>query len=231
MYNHILTQNLGSGIDFEEHVAYLLRKNGFSAQLIGNDDCGIDIIAQAPTAGNPKFLIQCKYQNTTLNLTAVQEVFTGAALRGHIGHPVVFTTSHITGSARESADALGVEIIAFPELKKLELAESGQPFAGDLPVGLAGILYGLLVGNRVYADKCSYSYFKSSTPALPAQIDTHSDSNIVQKEIKRRNIEEVYRQISLHEQELQALQFKESQYRQQIQKLQKEAQLQLLDAL
>ena len=207
MYSYLLTHNLGSGTDFEEHVAYLLRKNGFSAQLTGNDDRGTDIIAQAPTAGNPKFLIQCKYQNTTLNLTAVQEVFT------------------------ESADALGVEIIAFPELKKLELAESGQPFAGDLPVGLAGILYGLLVGNRVYADKCSYSYFKSSTPALPAQIDTHSDSNLVQKEIKRRNIEEVYRQISLHEQELQALQFKESQYRQQIQKLQKEAQLQLLDAL
>lgn len=148
MYSYLLTQNLGSGTDFEEHVAYLLRKNGFSAQLTGNDDRGTDIIAQAPTAGNPKFLIQCKYQNTTLNLTAVQEVFTGAALRGHIGHPVVFTTSHITASARESADALGVEVIAFPELKKLELIEKGAKVAGDLPVGLAGILHGLLVGNR-----------------------------------------------------------------------------------
>lgn len=155
MYSYLLTQNLGSGTDFEEQVAYLLRKNGFSAQLTWNDDRGVNIIAQAPTAGNPKFLIQCKYQNTTLNLTAVQEVFTGAALRGHIGYPVVFTTSHITASARKSADALGVEVIAFPELKKLEWAESGQALAGGLPVGLAGILYGILVGNRVYADKCS----------------------------------------------------------------------------
>lgn len=96
MYHYLLTQNHGSGTEFEEQVAYVLRMNGFSAKLTGNDDRGVDIIAQAPTAGNPKFLIQCKYQNSNINLTPVQEIFTGVALRDHIGHPVVFTTSHVT---------------------------------------------------------------------------------------------------------------------------------------
>lgn len=232
MYNYILTQNLGSGTDFEETIAHLLRRNGFSARLTGNDDRGIDIIAQAPTKGNPKFLIQCKYQNTTLNLAPIQEVFTGAALRNHEGHPVVFTTSHVTGSARESAQAIGVEIIAFPELKKLDLAEQGQSFAGNPPTGLAGILYGLLVGNQAYANECSHSFFKTTVPASqPMQIPSLSDPNTIQKEIKRQNIEEAYRQISLHEQKLQDLQFQESQQRQKINALRKEAELQILDAL
>lgn len=114
MYHYLLTQNLGSGTDFEEAVAHLLRRNGFSAQLTGNDDRGIDIIAQAPTAGNPKFLIQCKYHNATLNLTPIQEVFTGTALRNYIGCPVVFTTSHITASARESAEKLNIRNHSVP---------------------------------------------------------------------------------------------------------------------
>lgn len=63
------------------------------------------------------------------------------------------------------------------------------------------------------------------------QIPSSSDPNAIQKEIKRQNIEEAYRQISLHEHKLQELQFQESQHRKKIQELQKEAQLQLLDAL
>lgn len=231
MYHYLLTQNHGSGTEFEEQVAYVLRMNGFSAKLTGNDDRGVDIIAQAPTAGNPKFLIQCKYQNSNINLTPVQEIFTGVALRDHIGHPVVFTTSHVTELAKVSAEKLRIEIISFPELKKLELAEQGQVFAGKLPTGLAGILYGLLVGNQVYADKCSRSLFKSAIPSLPMQAAPNPDPNAAQKEIRRQNIEEAYRQISLHEQELQTLQFKESQHRQRINELRKEAELQILDAL
>lgn len=230
MYNYLLTQNLGSGTDFEEHIAHLLRRNGFTAQLTGNNDKGVDIIAQSPTAGNPKFLIQCKYQHATLNLAPIQEIFTGVALRGYIGHPVVFSTSHITAKARESAEALGVEIIAFPELKKLELAESGQAFAGQPLTGLAGILFGLVTGNSAYANQCSshlqdIKYLKIKTQ--PSKIVQPTP----EKQLKRQIIEETYRQISLHEQELQNLHFQESQHRQMINKLKKEAELQILDAL
>lgn len=224
MYNYLLTQNLGSGTDFEEEVAYLLRRNGFSADLTGNDDQGVDIIAQAPTEGNPKFLIQCKYQNSTVSLTPVQEIFSGWALRGCIGHPVVFTTSHVTPKAREAAAKLNIEIIGFAELKKLDLAESGQPFAGEL-IGLAGILFGLTTRNKAYANECS-----ANLPEI--SLKAPKSTNIcTQKELKQQIIEETYRQIELYEEELQNLQFQESQQRRKINKLKKEVQLQILDAL
>lgn len=231
MYNYLLTQNLGSGTDFEEHVAHLLRRNGFSAELTGNEDQGVDIIAQATTPGNPRFLIQCKYQHSTLNLTAVQEVFTGAALRKYIGYPVVFTTSHVTSRTKEAAKDLGVEIISFPEIKRLALAEQGQQFAGTPPTGLAGILYGLATGNKVYADQCSRGFYKTSLVKIPPEKAPNLDPDTARKEIKRRNIEELYRRISQHKQELQNLRYKESQHELEITDLEKEVQLQLLDDL
>lgn len=231
MYNYLLTQNLGSGTDFENEVAYLLRRNGFSSSLTGNDDRGVDIIAQAPTEGNPKFLIQCKYQNTTLNLTPIQEIFTGVALRNHIGHPVVFTTNHVTKNARESAKKLGVEIISFPELKKLDLAQHNQVFAGEKPKGLAGILYGYATGNVAYANECSrmLQHIPSSKPQSELKPPASKKAKNPQKELKKQIIEETYREISKHEQHLSELAFQESQHRQAIQNLQKEAMLQLLD--
>lgn len=227
-YTYLLNQNLGTGTQFEDEVKFLLLSNGFTASGTGNDDHGIDIIAQAPTEGNPVFYIQCKYQNSSINSKPIQEVFTGAALRKNKGHPVVFTASHITEGAREEAEQLGVEIIARPELTRLELLTNGQMVAGGKPKGLAGILYGI-ARDRGYANACS-SALTSTIPQQP-QADPKvkpSDSKI---EMKKRVIEERYREIARHEQQLSELLFQESEHRKTIQKLQKEALLQALDGL
>lgn len=54
MFRHFIEANLGSGYDYELEVKYLLIRLGFKASLTGNDDRGVDIIAQASTPGNPK---------------------------------------------------------------------------------------------------------------------------------------------------------------------------------
>jgi len=96
MFRKLIEVNLGSGHDFELEVKYLLTQLGFTASLTGNDDKGVDIIAQAPTPGNPKFYIQCKYHHNTVGLEAIQQVYTGAAIRGNQAYPVVFTSSMVT---------------------------------------------------------------------------------------------------------------------------------------
>ena len=116
MFRRFTEANLGTGQDYELEVKFLLMQLGFKAFLTGNDDKGVDIIAQAPTPGNPKFYIQCKYHHKTVGLEAIQQVYTGAAIRGNDAYPVVFTSSMVTAEARASANKLNVEIIAYPEL-------------------------------------------------------------------------------------------------------------------
>lgn len=134
MFRHFIEANLGSGYDYELEVKYLLIRLGFKASLTGNDDRGVDIIAQASTPGNPKFYIQCKYHNKPVGLEAVQEVYTGCALRGSDGYPVVFTSSSITTLVVQKAHLEGAENRIDVENQKRD--DKGEAEQGSVAVAL-----------------------------------------------------------------------------------------------
>lgn len=121
MFSKFINQNFGSGHVFELEIRNLLRAHGLSATTTGNDDRGVDIVAEADLGTrNVKFYIQCKYHNKAIGLEAIQEVYTGTSLRGNDGYPVVITNNRVTYEARKCAVKLGVEIIADREWQELQ---------------------------------------------------------------------------------------------------------------
>lgn len=110
-----------SGIEFEGWVCDLLRKLSFTADRVGKNDSGVDIIMRAKWNDKVyRFYIQCKYYNKPIGKTPVHEVFAGTAFHKDYGRPVVIVNNTMTYEARRYAKELGVEIIAEPEWAEFE---------------------------------------------------------------------------------------------------------------
>lgn len=227
MFRKFIEYNFRDGHNFEVEIARMLRQLGFTANRTGNDDKGVDIIATSPTEGTPKFYIQCKYHNKTLGLEAIQQVYTGCALRGNDARPVVITSSNITLEARKIAAQLGVEIIAYPEWTDLIQGYEKHQVTRENRYGLMGILAGLSIKNTEHAIKSSQQTLinrlsEYSEPIFPPVKD-------LEKESRKKMISNLYEEAKLHEEEIYNLELKKSQHQQMVLDLQKEAMLLTLD--
>lgn len=137
--------------DFENGCVEILEHCGFKASETGKEDKGVDIIASITINETfKKYDIQCKYQNKTLSMRPVQEVFTGTHYRGADGVPVLITNNHVSYEAGQYAKALGVEIIAAPEWIELKEAYRNKHITNLNRTGLAGILIGTLSGDQEF---------------------------------------------------------------------------------
>ncbi len=224
MFRKFTEINLGTGHDYELEVRKLLIDLGFTAYLTGNDDKGVDIIAQAPTPGNPKFYIQCKYHHKTVALEAIQQVYTGSAIRGNQAHPVVITSSQVTLEARKIALQLGVEIIAYAEWKDLEYGYEYGRVNRKQRFGLMGIIAGLSVKDSNHVIKSSLELCKAKTN--PERQDVIEEDI---KKAKKKLIKQIYEEAHQCEEEIANLDRQKFQFRQRILKLQEEAYLHSLD--
>lgn len=140
-----------TGIDFENGCIEILEHCGFKASNTGEEDRGVDIIASITINDDVrKYFIQCKYQNKTLSMGPVQEVFAGAHYHGGDGVPVLITNNHVSYQARRYAKALGVEIISAPEWIELKEAYRNKNIINPDRQGLAGILIGILSGDQEF---------------------------------------------------------------------------------
>lgn len=152
MINSLDMVNSYTGIDFEKGCVEILEHCGFKAYQTGKEDKGVDIIASITIGENvKKYYIQCKFQNKTLSMHPVQEIFTGTHYRGADGIPVLITNNHVTYQAKQYAKALGVEIISAPEWIELKAAHRNKHIINPDRQGLAGILIGMLSGNQEFA--------------------------------------------------------------------------------
>lgn len=91
-----------SGEEFEKVCAKLLSQNGFiNIQLTTTSgDYGGDILAEKEQI---KYVIQCKRYNSSVGVSAVQEVIASRSIyKCHVG--VVMTNSHFTNAAQRLAD-------------------------------------------------------------------------------------------------------------------------------
>ena len=149
MMNGMDMVNNYTGIDFENGCVEILKHCGFEAVRTGNDDKGVDIIASITIGGNvKKYYIQCKYQNKTLSMHPVQEIFTGTHYYGADGIPVLITNNHVSYEARLYAKKLGVEIIRDAEWIELKEAYKNKRIIDPDRQGLADILIGILSGKK-----------------------------------------------------------------------------------
>lgn len=138
-----------SGTDYENGCVEMLELCGFEAVRTGKDDKGVDIKASIPIGENvKKYYIQCKYQNKTLSMHPVQEIFAGAHYHGADGTPVLITNNRVSYQARQYAKALGVEVIGDDEWIELKDAYKNKHVQNPNRQGLAGILIGKLSGNQ-----------------------------------------------------------------------------------
>lgn len=105
------------GWEFEEYVAELLLRNGYTHVEVtrGSKDQGVDILAQKDEVS---YAIQCKHYTAKVPNKAVQEAYAGAKFYG-CDVPVVLTNSYFFPSAEELGDEIGVELWDREELKKL----------------------------------------------------------------------------------------------------------------
>lgn len=152
MINKLNMVNSYTGTDFEKGCIGILQQCGFEALGTGNEDRGVDIIASIPIGENvKKYYIQCKYQNKTLGMGPIQEVFAGTHYHGGDGVSVLITNNHVSYGARQYAKTLGVEIISNPEWIELKEAYKNKRIINPNRQGLAGILIGKLSGNQEFA--------------------------------------------------------------------------------
>jgi hypothetical protein len=105
-----------SGVEFETHIARILRSGGFEVTATpATGDQGADLIA---TKGSRKIIVQAKRYNQPVGNHAVQEVV--AAIRFYRGtEGMVVTNSTFTASARALADKNDVRLIDGNRLEQL----------------------------------------------------------------------------------------------------------------
>jgi len=106
-----------NGWEFEEYIAKLLIRNGFTHVEVtrGSKDQGVDILARKD---EHSYAIQCKHYAGKVPNKAVQEAYAGAGFYG-CEIPVVLTNSYFYPSAEELGDEIGVELWDREELRKL----------------------------------------------------------------------------------------------------------------
>ena len=66
IFENVYTKNFEDGHSFERYTVNLLLHLNFTAELRGNDDWDVDIIAQADIGDKLKFYIQCKLHNNII---------------------------------------------------------------------------------------------------------------------------------------------------------------------
>lgn len=101
-----MLDNLSGGFEFEQYIAVLLEKNGYSKieVLPMSGDYGVDILAEKSEV---KYAFQCKYYSQPVGIAAVQEVSSGKThYNAHIG--VVVTNNYFTSNALQLAETNGV---------------------------------------------------------------------------------------------------------------------------
>lgn len=120
-----------SGLEFEEYVASLLKKSGYSNVEVtkASGDQGVDILAEKDGL---RYAIQCKNYFNKLGNAPVQEVYAGRAFYG-CDVAVVVTNSTFTSSARELADAVGVLLWDRSTLQQMVRDASGRKTRSPLP--------------------------------------------------------------------------------------------------
>lgn len=97
--------DLMTGLEFEEFIAKLFIKMGYSAKTTkGSGDQGIDVIAEK---NGIKFGIQCKCYTNTVSNSAIQEVVAGKQLY-NLDKLIVITNNYFTKSAQQLARANNV---------------------------------------------------------------------------------------------------------------------------
>ena len=96
------------GIEFEDFVADLLKRNGFARikTTQASSDYGADIIAEADEI---KYVFQCKNYSTPVGNSAVQEIFAAKAYYD-ADVAVVITNNFFTKNAVKLATKIGVEL-------------------------------------------------------------------------------------------------------------------------
>ena len=101
--------NVKDGYEFEEYVANLYRKLGYTIEEVTkkSGDQGADVIAYKD---NVKYVIQVKFYNNPVGNKAVQEVV-GAIGMYQANKGIVVTNSTFTSSAIELAQANNIELV------------------------------------------------------------------------------------------------------------------------
>lgn len=223
IFENVYTRNFGDGHSFERYITNLLHHLNFTAELTGNDDRGVNIIAQTDIGDKPKFYIQCKLRNNIIGAEPMQEVYTGWALRGKDGYPVVITNNSITQGARAIARQLGIEVIGRPEWEELNLAYRKHKIFNKCRYGLMGMMLAISIQDQVHLHISEQNLISPEPKKLVEQSqDTHIEH---QKQI----IKEKFDIALSYEQEAAQLDLKASQLRQMSLTLQKEATLRNLD--
>lgn len=223
IFENVYTRNFGDGHSFERYIANLLHHLGFAAELTGNDDRGVDIIAQADIGDKPKFYIQCKCHNNVIKADPMQEIYTGWALRGKDGYPVVIANNSITQGARAIASQLGIEVIGRPEWEELNLAYRKHKIFNKCRYGLMGMMLAASIQDQAHLQLSEQNLISPEPKQLVEQSpDIHLEH---QKQI----IKEKFDAALSCEQEAAQLDLKASQLRQMSLALQKEAALRNLD--
>ena len=225
MFSKFINQNFGSGHMFELEVRNLLRTCGLTAATTGNDDRGVDIVAEADFGTTKaKFYIQCKCHNKAVGLEAIQEVYTGTSLRGNDGYPVVITNNRVTHEARKCAVKLGVEIIADREWQELQDGFSNFAVQDKTHYGLMGILMDLSVSDFELVKATKADLDNNGLVVAPVTKDESTELDHKQKIIKEK-----YDEALTCEQEAAELDRKASYLRQVSIALQKEATIATLE--
>jgi restriction system protein len=98
-----------SGKEFEDLIASLFRKDGYTVrQCGGSGDEGVDLILQISTA---KDVVQCKRWKTDVGSPVVRE-FYGAVMHSNARHGFIITTAHFSSSARSFAAGKPITLIS-----------------------------------------------------------------------------------------------------------------------
>ncbi len=108
------------GYKFEEIVAGLLKKMGFSVEHTSlSGDNGIDIIAytdQPIIKG--KYVVQCKRWNKPVGEPVIRDLY-GSMLNEHATKGILITNASFSNKARQFADGKSIELIDGSALSKL----------------------------------------------------------------------------------------------------------------
>jgi hypothetical protein len=117
------------GLDFELYLQKLLISQGYSVSMTPRKDYGVDLVA---SRSNDKIAIQAKRYNTTVDLSAVNQVVGGMRHYG-CNKTMVITNNHFRPSAKTLArsnscilvdrDTLAEWIVEFQEADKMALPE------------------------------------------------------------------------------------------------------------
>lgn len=110
-------KEIKSGIEFENFCSKLLIANGFLNVTVtqASNDYGVDILAEKDSI---KYAIQCKFYNSPVGNSAIQEVCTGKSYYNcHIA--VVLTNATFTKNAIELADRNNIILWDYRKLNEL----------------------------------------------------------------------------------------------------------------